>query len=188
MDDRIGTQKPVRMHLRRKREAGMNAVAERRGTSGRVLGGYPVPVRTAPPERPRTGRRRGIDRTDAWRRPAGTPAALPRRAVRMSTARHAPAAGVTERRGLAAAVAIALLLAVVIFVAAQVRSIDATTMPDDVTTVEVAGGDTLSSIARDAAPEVPVGRMVERIIALNGLDGAAVRAGQSLVVPWAHAQ
>ncbi|GAA4815825.1 LysM peptidoglycan-binding domain-containing protein [Tomitella cavernea] len=164
----------------------MNAVAERQSASGRTMGGVRVPVADAPYELRRPVRRRGVDRSDVWRRPAGAPAALPRRALRMSGAGHAPTGGEAERRGLAAAVAVAVLLALVIFAVAQVRSIGATTMPGDVNTVEVSSGDTLSSIARHAAPDVPVGQMVDRIIALNALDSAAVHAGQSLVVPWAH--
>ncbi|WP_182347602.1 LysM peptidoglycan-binding domain-containing protein [Tomitella gaofuii] len=164
----------------------MNAVVERQSASGRTMGGARAQVAGVPYELRRPLRRRGIDRSEVWRRPAGTPAALPRRAVRMSTAGHAPAVGVAERRGLVAAVAVAVLLALVILAAAQVRSIGATTMPGDVNTVEVSSGDTLSSIARQAAPDVPVGQMVDRIIALNELDSAAVHAGQSLVVPWAY--
>lgn len=80
-------------------------------------------------------------------------------------------------------VGLAVLLAVFIFAAAQVRSIGAATVPDSVATVEVGAGDTLSSIARESAPDAPVTQVVDRIMTLNGLDGAAVYAGQSLMVP-----
>lgn len=82
-----------------------------------------------------------------------------------------------------AVVAVAVALAAVIFMAAQVRAMGSATVPSSVGTVEVAAGETLSSIAAQVAPDAPTGQVIHRISELNGLDGAHVRVGQSLLVP-----
>ena len=172
----------------------MSAVIDRRRAQDRTGVCTAAPVARSvrrvqqdprPAQRPR---RRGVDRSGVWRRPAGAPASVPRRAAVVSRASHAPVARVRRPAGIGVVVGLTVLLAVFIFAAAQVRSIGAATIPDSVATVEVASGDTLSSIARESAPDAPVNQVVDRIIDLNGLDGAAVRTGQSLTVPSAQAR
>lgn len=170
----------------------MSAVIERRraqewaGVCTAAPGARSVRRVQHAPRPSQTPRRRGVDRSGVWRRPAGAPASVPRRATAVSRASHAPVRGMQHPAGIRAIVAITILLAVFIFAAAQVRSIGAVTVPDAVATVEVASGDTLSSIAHEVAPDVPVNQVVDRIIALNGLDGPAVYTGQSLMVPAAQ--
>jgi hypothetical protein len=49
--------------------------------------------------------------------------------------------------------------------------------------VTVEPGDTLWQIARRAAPQSDPRLVVDRIVEINGLDGAAIQAGSRLAVP-----
>jgi LysM repeat protein len=48
-------------------------------------------------------------------------------------------------------------------------------------TLTVQPGDTLWSIAQERRGDVPVGRYVDKLVALNG--GASIQAGQQIVLP-----
>jgi len=53
--------------------------------------------------------------------------------------------------------------------------------------VTVEAGESLWGIAEQVAPEVDPRDVVDEIIGLNGLDGAAVQPGQRIAVPVAYA-
>lgn len=59
----------------------------------------------------------------------------------------------------------------------------ARTLPPDTVTVTVAPGETLWHVARRTAPQQDPRDVVTRLVLLNGLTGARVRAGQELIVP-----
>ncbi|PPJ23473.1 hypothetical protein C5E45_28625 [Nocardia nova] len=63
---------------------------------------------------------------------------------------------------------------------AQLRDAGA---PASTQTVQVQPGESLSDLARRVAPGDPVRDTVARIVELNGLRGAEVAAGRTLVVP-----
>lgn len=156
-------------------------IEQRRGpAAGR---GMPPRSAGAGVRRVPTAPHRGVDRSGAWRRPAGAPARLPLHGASVGRGPHPVGAAGRRRAGTGAVLVVAVLLGFIMFAAVQVRSMGAATVPRSVGTVEVASGDTLSAIARRAAPGAPVDQMIDRIIALNGMDGAAVRPGQSLLVP-----
>lgn len=173
----------------------MNALMEHKAGPDRVrqVGGDGARRRAAmQPRRSgvdiRRSRRLGVDRSDVWRRPVGAPVPVSRNAVTFSTAPHTRVRSSTRSSGLGVVLGVAVLLALVIFIAVQVRSIGAAAVPSSVGTVEVATGDTLSGIASESAPGSPVGQVVDRIIELNELGGAGVHVGQSLLVPLAHTE
>ncbi|WP_433612358.1 LysM peptidoglycan-binding domain-containing protein [Prescottella agglutinans] len=56
-------------------------------------------------------------------------------------------------------------------------------VPAETATVRVHGGETLSDVAARVAPDAPVGPVVDRIMELNEMSSAAVRAGQTLITP-----
>lgn len=58
-------------------------------------------------------------------------------------------------------------------------------VPTETATVRVHGGETLSDVAARVAPDAPVGPVVDRIMELNEMSSAAVRAGQTLIAPVA---
>lgn len=59
----------------------------------------------------------------------------------------------------------------------------ATDTPRHTVTVIVGSGDSLWSIAGDVDPHANRQRLIDRIIAVNGLDGARIEPGQRLTVP-----
>ncbi|MDH6281909.1 hypothetical protein M2280_003131 [Prescottella agglutinans] len=56
-------------------------------------------------------------------------------------------------------------------------------VPAETAAVRVHGGETLSDVAARVAPDAPVGQVVDRIMELNEMSSAAVRAGQTLLAP-----
>ncbi|MGH3522949.1 MAG: LysM peptidoglycan-binding domain-containing protein [Mycobacterium sp.] len=56
-------------------------------------------------------------------------------------------------------------------------------LPDTLAVVRVEPGETLQHLAARVAPDAPTGQVTERIRELNGLDSAAVTAGQTLIAP-----
>ncbi|GAB2650501.1 LysM peptidoglycan-binding domain-containing protein [Prescottella soli] len=56
-------------------------------------------------------------------------------------------------------------------------------VPTETAAVRVHGGETLSDVAARVAPDAPVGQVVDRIMELNEMSSAAVRAGQTLLAP-----
>lgn len=58
---------------------------------------------------------------------------------------------------------------------------------DSFSTVTVSHGDTLWSIAEEVAPQADPRDVVDAILRLNALDGAAISAGQSLAIPVDYA-
>lgn len=49
--------------------------------------------------------------------------------------------------------------------------------------IQVGEGETLTGLAARISPDSPVGQVVDRIMQLNAMSGAALDAGQSLIVP-----
>lgn len=176
----------------------MNAVIERgsvlgygQGTVGARPRGRAVRGYGGQEHSPHRVGHRGRDRSQAWRRPAGRPAAVEPRSVHIGAGPHGNArrrayaysGPVVGRGGVMSVVAVVVVLAAVILLAAQVRSIGAATVPGAVGTVEVSAGESLSTIAADIAPDSPTHQVIDRIMELNDLDGAGLHVGQSLVVP-----
>jgi hypothetical protein len=98
---------------------------------------------------------------------------------------HRPAR--LTRRGRAVVVLVVAVLLLLAFSLGRVAPF-ASTSPQarpSGPVVVVQPGDTLWGIAAASAPSVDPRVTIERIIDLNGLPGAAVRAGQSLVLPRA---
>ena len=58
-----------------------------------------------------------------------------------------------------------------------------TPVPEQLAVVRVQQGESLQGVATRVAPDAPVGHVVERIKELNGLDSAALDAGQTLIAP-----
>ncbi|MCL2536474.1 MAG: LysM peptidoglycan-binding domain-containing protein [Nocardiaceae bacterium] len=56
-------------------------------------------------------------------------------------------------------------------------------VPTETAAVRVQTGETLSDVASRVAPGAPVGSVVDRIMELNEMSSAAVRAGQTLLAP-----
>ena len=102
--------------------------------------------------------------------------------------RSLPPSPQVYRRRRAAALALAVTFVVVVALVLPVvlrplapGSPAPAPVPAGAPTVVVQPGDTLWTIARDLQPEGDVRPLVDRLAALNG--GAALRAGQDLVVP-----
>lgn len=55
--------------------------------------------------------------------------------------------------------------------------------PEQLAVVQIQAGENLQQVARRMAPDLPVAQTVARIRELNGLDSAAVDAGQTLIAP-----
>jgi len=87
---------------------------------------------------------------------------------------------------LAALPAVIALSAAVIGGGAALASRDAGAPADSFTTVTVAVGDSLWSIAEDIAPERDPRDVVDEIVRLNALDSVIVQAGQSIAIPAAY--
>jgi len=82
-------------------------------------------------------------------------------------------------------VLLAVLTALVLSVASRQTPVQAGTGPatSATTTVVVQPGETLWTVARGLSADADVRETVARIQELNGLSGASVRPGQSLIVP-----
>lgn len=88
---------------------------------------------------------------------------------------------------VAALPAVIVLSIAVLGGGAALASRDAGAGPGAFTTVTVAPGDSLWSIAEEVAPERDPRDVVDAIVRLNALDGAGVRAGQTLSIPAEYA-
>lgn len=90
--------------------------------------------------------------------------------------------------GLAALPAvIALSIAVVSGGSAALASLDTGAPTGSFVSVTVSPGDSLWSIAEEVAPQADPRDVVDAIVRLNALDGAAIEAGQSLAIPAVYA-
>ncbi|WP_242676673.1 LysM peptidoglycan-binding domain-containing protein [Rhodococcus sp. ABRD24] len=58
-------------------------------------------------------------------------------------------------------------------------------VPAETGAVHVRGGESLSDVAARVAPDAPVAKVVDRIMQLNDMSSAGVRAGQTLIAPVA---
>ncbi len=87
---------------------------------------------------------------------------------------------------LAALPAVIALSAAVIGGGAALASRDAGAPAGSFSTVTVAAGDSLWSIAEDIAPERDPRDVVDEIVRLNALDTVVVQAGQSIAIPAAY--
>ncbi|MDI3314439.1 MAG: peptigoglycan-binding protein LysM [Mycobacterium sp.] len=122
------------------------------------------------------------------RRPEGASPRYRGPAVMMSTAPHRGRA-VTP----ATTVVLALLAAVItgwLGLLAQLRDTSPGTaeggpprVPDRLAVVRVEAGETAQHLAARVAPGAPVGQVIERIRELNGVEPAALAAGQTLIAP-----
>ncbi|NMO89869.1 hypothetical protein [Actinomycetospora sp. TBRC 11914] len=168
------------------------AAAEAVRVAGVVRPVGPAPAPWVPaPTRP-AGRR------DA-RRPAGRPAALVTPLVRpvASPDRVNPAAArerararaeVLRRRRTVATVVLAVVLVGLVALVVRLGGAAAPTaptgpVPAGTTVVIVAPGESLTDVARRAAPAAETDAVVARIRTDNHLDGSAVTPGRPLVVP-----
>jgi LysM repeat protein len=82
-------------------------------------------------------------------------------------------------------VLLAVLTALLLSVASRQTPVQAGTGPatSATTTVVVQPGETLWTVARGLSADADIRETVARIQELNGLSGASVRPGQSLIVP-----
>lgn len=94
------------------------------------------------------------------------------------------------RRFLAACAALPAVVALslaIISGGSALAARDAGSAPVSFTSVTVAAGDSLWSIAERVAPSADPRDVVDAIARLNALDGVAVSAGQQLAIPAEYA-
>ena len=140
---------------------------------------------SATPPVPRT-RRPLVRRQVALRRPGGRPLSyrgVPV-AVRVSRASHAPTSAQVLRRRVLAWLVLTVLAVAAFAGLVALRSAGTDVVPSTTAVVQVQAGESLSELAGRVAPVAPAAAVVERIVSLNGLAGAAVRPGEFLVVPF----
>jgi hypothetical protein len=87
---------------------------------------------------------------------------------------------------LAALPAVIALVAAVLGGGAALASRDAGAPAGSFSTVTVAGGESLWTIAEEIAPGHDPRDVVDEIVRLNALDSVVVQAGQSLSIPAAY--
>lgn len=87
---------------------------------------------------------------------------------------------------IAALPAVIALSAAVIGGGAALASRDAGAPAGSFSTVTVADGDSLWSIAEDIAPDRDPRDVVDELVRLNALDSVVVQAGQSIAIPAAY--
>jgi len=116
-------------------------------------------------------------------RPPGAAVAYRGTAVPVSHAPHRPRPVSVAKTVLLAAAA--ALITVWLVALGQSRSADTTgtSAPEQIAVVQVQPGENLERLAARVAPGTPVRRVVDRIRELNGLDSAALDAGQTLIAP-----
>lgn len=133
---------------------------------------------------PRT-RRLPARRQAALRRPGGRP--FPYGSVSavvgVSRAPHAPTSAQVRRRRVLAWLVLTVLAVAAFAGLVALRSAGTDVVPSTTAVVRVQAGESLSVLAGRVAPDAPTAAVVERIVSLNGLTGATVRPGESLVVP-----
>jgi LysM repeat protein len=88
---------------------------------------------------------------------------------------------------MAAFPAVVALSIAVISGGAALASRDAGAPAGSFTTITVAAGDSLWSIAEEVAPTADPRDVVDAIVRLNALDGVAVAAGQRIALPAEYA-
>ena len=97
----------------------------------------------------------------------------------LSRAPHPLAVGSSWRT-----VAVWLVLgALVVPALIALRSAGSPQVPQSTAVVQVRADESLSELAVRVAPGAPTAAVVARIVTLNGLPDASVRAGETLVVP-----
>jgi hypothetical protein len=155
-------------------------------------------IKTTPPGAPTRSRPVQVRPASCQRRPGlegprpSRPASAPLRyrgtGVLTSTAPHRPrpiTPATTVALALLAALITVWLGLVAHFGDALRGGSDQTAghMPDRLAVVRVEPGETLHHLATRVAPDAPIGQVAQRIRELNGLDSAAVSAGQTLIAP-----
>lgn len=93
---------------------------------------------------------------------------------------------VRGRRVLAAVAALPAIIAIAVAMisgGSALASRDAGAAAGSFATITVSAGDSLWSIAEEVAPAEDPRDVVDAIVRLNALDGAALQAGQSLAIP-----
>jgi hypothetical protein len=129
-----------------------------------------------------TPRATAVRRRPPTRRPGGAALAHPRSGVLMSRASHRrPITPVTTVLLALVAAGITVWLGLVAHLGGVTGASAA--VPAELAVVQVQSGETLHQVARRVAPDAPVGDTVTRIRELNGLDTAALQAGQTLIAP-----
>jgi len=121
----------------------------------------------------------------ATQRPGGRPLSYAdaRAPVRLSRASHRPTPAQVRLRVLVCWLAVGVLSLAAVAGLVALRSAGTVEVPTATAVVQVRPGESLSELAARAAPGAPTSAVVERIVLLNGLSGAAVRPGEALVVP-----
>jgi hypothetical protein len=139
-------------------------------------------IQAAPAVRPGF-RPAGSRRRPSSRRPGRAPMRYRTTGVLMSRASHRrrPITPVTTVLLALLAAGITVWLGLV----AQFGGVVGTSapVPAKFAVVQVQAGETLQQVAHRAAPDAPVGQVVERIRELNQLDSVALDAGQTLITP-----
>ncbi len=93
---------------------------------------------------------------------------------------------ITPRGRAVLSVLVALPFIVAILLAVLNGGVAAADQGGSTVTVTVSAGQTLWSLAEAIAPEANPADVVADIVAVNALDGGAVQAGQTLVLPAAY--
>lgn len=143
------------------------------------------------PHRREEGRQLMTPVTTALSRTPRTPRLLGRSRSGHAPARPSAPLRLTRRgrllfRGLPLMLSVAALTATAAFFAGVMLSppaVSADVASEDLVTVTVMPGDSLWSIARDAAPGVDPYVTMERIGELNALEGGELELGQELYLP-----
>ncbi|WP_109211841.1 MULTISPECIES: LysM peptidoglycan-binding domain-containing protein [Microbacterium] len=115
-----------------------------------------------------------------------SPARATRAVARRATRLRLTVRGRRVLAVLAALPAIIALSAAVLGGGAALASRDAGSAAGSFSTVTVAPGDTLWSIAEEVAPGHDPRDVVDGIVRLNGLDSVLVQSGQNLAIPAAY--
>lgn len=147
--------------------------------------GRPVPRVVTAPRGAVAQQRTGAPvarRRPATRRPGGAAVAHRGSGVLMSRASHRrPITPVTTVLLALVAAGITVWLGLVAHLGGVTGAPAA--VPAELAVVQVQSGETLHQVAKRVAPDAPVGDTVTRIRELNGLDTAALQAGQTLIAP-----
>lgn len=163
----------------------MNPVQERRVGRPVVRGSAQRgnPVLYAPAQRGAAVPQAAVARRrPPTRRPGGAPLAHRRSGIMMSRASHRrPITPVTTVLLALVAAGITVWLGMVAHLGGVTGAPAA--VPAELAVVQVQSGETLHQVAKRVAPDAPVGATVDRIRELNGLDTAALQAGQTLIAP-----
>lgn len=143
-------------------------------------------ARTSPTPLVPRSRRHLVRRQVALRRPGGRPLSylgVPV-GVRVSRASHEPTSAQVLRRRVLAWLVLTVFAVAAFTGLVALRSVGTDVVPSTTAVVQVQAGESLSELAGRVAPVAPAAAVVERIVSLNGLAGAAVRPGEFLVVPF----